>query len=123
MTDQNRDAVCRRRRIADIASKGSPILDLHAADELRGLGNGRVTGHNCSMPGHGGRGRRRADRHPAVGQQGDRCYGRDVFDVDDAAGPAPALAQLRHEVGATGERPRIAQRIAATASSTVPGRS
>ena len=32
-----------------------------------------------------------------------------MFQVDDATGPAPALAQLRHEVGAAGKRSRIAR--------------
>ena len=107
MTDQRRHAVRRRRRIADVAAKARAVLHLHAANELRGLGNGRVTGRNGRMPRDGGCRHRRTDRHAAVGQHRDRGHLGDMLQVDDARGTAPPLAQLRHEVGATGERARI----------------
>ena len=107
MADERRHAVRRRRCIADVSAKARPVLDLHASNELRGLGNGRITGRNGRMPGDRGRRRRRTDRHAAVGQHRDRRHLGNMLQVDDARGPAPPLAQLRHEVGATGERARI----------------
>ena len=107
MTDERRHAVRRRRRIADISAKARPVLHLHAANQLRGLGDGRITGRNGRMPCDRGRRRRRTDRHAAVGQQRDRRHLGNMFQVDDARGAPPPLAQLRHKVGTAGERARI----------------
>ena len=100
-------AVRRRRRIADVAAEARPVLHLHAADELRRLGDGRVAGRDGRMPRDGRCRRRGADRHAAVGQHRDRRQLGDVLQVDDARGPPPPLAQLRHQVGAAGQRARI----------------
>ena len=67
MTDERRNAVRRRRRIADVAAKARTVLHLHAANELRGFSNGRVTGRDGRMPRDRGRRHRRTDRHAAVG--------------------------------------------------------
>ena len=123
MTDERRYAVRRRRRIADVAAKARPVLHLHAADELRGLRDGRVTGRNGAIACDRRRRRRCADRHAAVGQQRDRGQLGNMLQVDDARSATPPLAQLRHEIGTAGESVRTVPRSAAMASAIVSGRS
>ena len=109
-TDQCRHAVRRGRRIADVAAEARAVLHLHAADELRGSGDGRIARRNRRMPRHRGRASRRTDRHAAVGQhRRSPIRSGDMLQVDDARRAAPPFAQLRHEIGAAGERACIAR--------------
>ena len=123
VADQRRHAVRRRRGIADITAKARAVLHLHAANQLRRLGDGRIARHDGRMSRGGGRRHRRTDLHAAVGQQRDRRHLGDMFQVDDARGAPPPFAQLRHRSVPPASARASSARIAAMASPMVSGRS
>ena len=105
VADERRHGIGRRRGVADVAAEACPVLDLHAADQLRRLGDGRIGGGQARMPRHGRRGRRGADGEAAVGQSAQwrsapgcasgRRRGRPGGGPRAAAGPGPCRRRAR----------------------------
>ena len=100
--DQRRHAVGRRRRVAEIAGKRRPPLDLRRADQVGGLdhpGPGLLQGF--AFADHGA-GRRGADDKAAVPLANAGDAG-DLLDIDDQARLGPAGAELNQQIGPAGQ--------------------
>ena len=123
VADQRRNGIRRRGGIADVAAEARPVLDLHAADQPRRLGDGRdrraATAACRATAGRSGRG---ADRDAAVRQRGDRRQLGDALEVDDARRPAGAPRAAAGSGRCRRQAPRASPAaMAATASSMVAG--
>ena len=100
--DQRRNAVGRRRRIAEIAGERRPALHLGRADQVGGLddpGPGPLQGF--AFADHGA-GRRGADDEGAVllANAGDAG---DFLGIDDQVRLGPAGAELNQQIGPAGQ--------------------
>ena len=101
--DQHRNAVGRRRGVAQVAAETGPALDLDTADERDRVHQARIRPGNRFVLIDQAAGHRGADDQPLGGVTGELVDLGDVLDIDEQIDVAPPLADLHDDVRAAGE--------------------
>ena len=97
-SDQRWHAIGRRRRIAEIAGKRRPALDLGRADQIGGLDHpGPSVLESFAFADHG-TGRRSADHEGAISLANAGDIGN-LLDIDDQVRLGPAGPELNQQIG------------------------